>query len=54
MTLTSLGMSADQEQAHRYLLRRPRTDLATAADDPGLPDLRATFSRASYGPACWR
>jgi hypothetical protein len=34
-------MSADQEWAHRYLLRRPRADLATAADDLGLPDLRA-------------
>ncbi|GAA0429725.1 hypothetical protein Aca07nite_38240 [Actinoplanes capillaceus] len=44
MSLISLGMSAEQERAYRYFLRRPQADLATAADDLGLPCLERTVA----------
>ncbi|MEU4329005.1 hypothetical protein [Nonomuraea dietziae] len=41
MSLTSLGLTGEQERLYRHLLRRPPTAVDTAVEGPALAELRA-------------
>ncbi|MEQ4722397.1 LuxR C-terminal-related transcriptional regulator [Nonomuraea sp. B19D2] len=44
MTLTSLGLTAEQERLYRFLLREPRSDMDRAAIDLRMPAARAVLA----------